>query len=107
MEAPIDSKCTFRPVRGRYLTIYSNSDTILVICELEIYGTLSEWPGKCHIRVLRHITNNINDHVTELLKLVCKWLIIVVDRLHDVAQGREAHQSSTGLMLFLVNVDLS
>ena len=26
--------------------MYSYTDTEYVICELEIYGTLSEWPGK-------------------------------------------------------------
>ena len=39
----------FSPVRGRYLAIYSYTDTRFVICEFEIYGTLSEWPGKMHI----------------------------------------------------------
>ena len=49
----------FSPVRGRYLVIYSYTDSQLTICEFEIYGTFSEWPGKIHFfHKLDEIANN-------------------------------------------------
>ena len=36
----------FSPVTGRYLVMYSYTDTRYVICEFEIYGTLWERPGE-------------------------------------------------------------
>ena len=47
--------CIFSPVRGRYLTMYSYTDTEYVLCEFEIYGTLWEWSGKNRSHTYAHM----------------------------------------------------
>ena len=39
----------FSPVRGRYLAMYSYTDTIYIICEFEIYETVPEFPGNFYV----------------------------------------------------------
>ena len=54
----------FSPVRGRYLAMYSYTDTIYIICEFEIYETVPEFPGNFYVYSI---------YITNLHSIIIEW----------------------------------
>ena len=65
----------FSPVRGRYLVMYSYTDTIYIICEFEIYETVPEFPGKFYVPNLFTWLSVDGDRIklflSSLLQMIC------------------------------------